>query len=69
MQAWDIIVSGRYGTKGDVMAFAIAFRKFRTYMNTVGALRNCTDKQLDDIGIRREDIRKAARRSVANSFG
>lgn len=40
------------------------FREWRLYSETVEKLRQCTDKNLADMGIERTQIRVVARRSV-----
>ena len=40
------------------------YREWRAYLETVSELTRCSDRSLDDLGIRREDIRTIARRKA-----
>lgn len=41
-----------------------SFNNWRTYRNTVGELVQLSDRELNDMGIGRADIRNVARRAV-----
>ena len=41
-----------------------SYRNWRTYRNTVSELSKLSNRQLSDLGIFREDIRKVARKSI-----
>ena len=41
-----------------------SFRNWRTYRNTVSELSRLSNRQLGDLGIARDDIRKVARKSA-----
>lgn len=45
------------------------YRLWTTYLNTVGELNRCSDRDLADVGIRRSDIRSVARKSARAMVG
>lgn len=44
------------------------YRRWRLYTQTVEELRQCTDRDLADMGLSRADIRSVARRSASEKF-
>lgn len=44
------------------------FRQWQLYRETINELRRCSNRQLDDLGIVRADIRTVASRSSQAAF-
>ena len=50
--------------RNNAMNIVRSFNNWRTYRNTVGELVQLSDRELNDMGIGRADIRNVARRAV-----
>lgn len=46
------------------MDFVKGFRNWRRYRATIAELGRLTDRELDDLGIARSDIKRTARKAV-----
>lgn len=46
------------------MIFSRSFARWRTYRNTVAELNSLSQRELDDLGIGRGDIKRIARQAV-----
>jgi uncharacterized protein YjiS (DUF1127 family) len=54
-------------TSGGWLAALLSdFRRWRMERQTMDALSNLSDRELDDLGIRRSQLREVARRAVAD---
>ena len=40
-------------------------RQWLVYLETVNSLNSCSDRSLDDLGIKRSEIRRVARQRIA----
>lgn len=56
---------GSRETKGKTMNIARSLNNWRKYRQTVTELGRMSDRELRDLGIGREDIRRVARHAVA----
>ena len=55
---------GSINSGNAIMNLFSKLREWRLYSETVEKLRQCSDRNLEDMGIRRTDIPAVARRSV-----
>mgnify|MGYP003382096812 CR=1 FL=1 len=50
--------------RGNIMSMMSTFKNWRNYRNTVAELNTMSQRELDDMGIARANIREIARRAV-----